>query len=484
MHPADAMLYWAKLYPQRLAVLMPHMAITYRAMADAIEGASERVARLNLDRGEPLAVFVDDPAKLIAVCFALVRTGISCAPAPQTSLAQLKAHNINCLIFSSPNDVMADGRNIRFEDSWLRPSRNAGSPALDVADYGDLIFFTSGSTGVPKKVIMSSAAFIERVNILTVTGEAAHKRVLMLPGLGSVFGFNRAATVHYAGKTVCFAFGPEAQLRCINAFGIDVIVASVQQIEDILALLETGNKYRCESLKEVWVSGGYASNELVRRVQSLLCRNVINVYGSSESGFAAAARYDMIAHVPHAVGFVRPDMEIEIVDVAGNAVPAGQQGLVRGRSRFIAEVFAAHEPDNASAAADAWWYPGDLGSLTEDGILCISGRTDDVINMGGVKVAASLLDERVRSFPGVEDAGTCSVTGVSGMDEVWIGIVGGEALDTAEVKRLLEQSQSDAVKVGEVFIVEHIPRSDNGKLQRHELKALLLGIKSRALAGA
>jgi acyl-coenzyme A synthetase/AMP-(fatty) acid ligase len=305
----------------------------------------------------------------------------------------------------------------------------------------------------------------------------------MLPGLGSVFGFNRAATVHYAGKAVCFAFGPEAQLHCINTFDIDVVVASVQQIEDILKLLETGRKYRCESLKEVWVSGGYASKDLVRRIQSLLCRNVINVYGSSESGFAAAARYDMIAHVPHSVGFVRPDMEIEIVGVDGAPVAEGREGLVRGRSRFIAEVFAAHEPGKATEAADAWWYPGDLGRLTDEGILCISGRTDEVINMGGVKVAASILDERVRTHPGVRDAGTCAVESTSGMEEVWIGIVADETADAESLKRFLEESQADSIKVGEIFVVEHIPRNELGKLQRHELKAMLLGIKNRVLAG-
>jgi acyl-coenzyme A synthetase/AMP-(fatty) acid ligase len=482
MHPVDAMLYWAKIYPQRVAILLPDMAISYKAMADAIEAASDRIQRLDFRRDEPVAVFIGDPAKLIVVCFALVRNGISCAPMPQTTLPQLQENKINSRIFSDESEVMSGGRNIRFDDSWLRPSGTSRTTAAtkESADYGDLIFFTSGSTGVPKKVIMSSRAFIERVSVLTVTGEAAHSRVLMLPGLGSVFGFNRAATVHYAGKTVCFAYGPEAQLRFINTFAVEVIVASVQQILDILAVLEKGAKYRSESLKEVWISGGYASDELVRRIQSNLCRIVMNVYGSSEAGFVAAAPYDMISHVPQAVGFVRPDMRVEIVDASGTSVPAGQEGLLRGQSRFIAEIFAAHHPENAAKADDSWWYPGDLGSLTAEGILCISGRTDEIINMGGVKIAASLLDERVRSYPGVKDAGTCAVLGRSGMDEVWIGIVADSGVDVAALKQSVENSQTDMIKVGEVFCLDLIPRNNLGKLQRHELKALLLGIKSRA----
>lgn len=171
MHPADAMLYWAKIYPQRLAIVLPYMAITYQAMAEAIEAVSERIERLEFDRSEAVAVFIDDPAKLIAVCFALVRKGITCAPQPQTAAPQLQANKINSVIFSGATDLMLGGRNIRFDDSWLRPSgasRAAAKPgAKNPTHYGGLIFFTSGSTGVPKKVIMSSQAFIERVSILT-----------------------------------------------------------------------------------------------------------------------------------------------------------------------------------------------------------------------------------------------------------------------------------------------------------------------------
>jgi long-chain acyl-CoA synthetase len=488
MHPADAMLYWAKLYPQRLAVILPHMAITYQAMAAAIESASERIQRLELDPTEAVAVFIDEPAKLIAVCFALVRNGISCAPSPQTPPLQLQANRITNIIFSGASDVVLGGRNFHFDDSWFRLNVTSSSiekmPDNDSSQYGSLIFFTSGSTGVPKKVIMSSQAFVERVNILPVTGEAAHKRVLMLPGLGSVFGFNRTATVQYAGKTACFAYGPEAQLRFVDTFNIDVIVASVQQIMDILKVLDRGSRHRSESLKEVWISGGYASEELVRRIQSSLCRNVLIVYGSSESGFVAAARYDMIAHVPQAVGFVTPDTRIEIVDVEGNPVPTGTEGLVRGRSRFISEVYAALNPEKAKEAGEAWWYPGDLGRLTDDGILCISGRTDEVINMGGVKIAAALLDETVLGYPGIKDAGICAVPGQSGMDEVWIGIVPDREIDVAAFKRWIEESQTDSIRIGEIYFVDQIPRGELGKLQRHELKALLLGIKARILAEA
>ena len=486
MHPVDAIFHWARHYPRRLAVLLPHMAITYHAMAEAIDAVSEHIDRIGFDPREPVAVAIGDPGKFLAVCFALLRRGIACAPVGGNSFPHLQSNGINTLIFLEARDVLAGGRNIRFDDSWLT-RRSASTSLAAVANevsesFGDLIFFTSGTTGVPKKVKVSPDALIERVNLATVTGETIHRRILVLAGLGSVFGFNRAVPVLFAGKTVCFAYGPEEQLRFINSFGVEVVIASVQQASDILNVVETGAKYRSGSLKEVWVSGGFASDELMTRLQRALCRNVINVYGSSESGFVASASYDMISHVPQAVGFVVPDMEVEIVDSGGVSMPIGQEGLVRGRSRFISKIFAANHPDKSSEAADAWWYPGDLGYLTEDGILCIAGRPDDVINMGGVKVAGSLLDEVAKGLPGVRDAGACGVRDASGIEELWIGVVAGDGFDVASFRRGVEESQGNQFRIGEVVELEKIPRNDLGKIQRHQLKALLLGLKNRELS--
>jgi len=484
MHPTDAMFHWAKHYPQRLALILPNMAVTYKALAEAIDAVSDRIERYEFDPRKPVAVAITDPSKFLAVCHGLLRNGITCAPVASNAFAHLLANNINTLIFSGESNAVVGVRNIRFDDSWLRakPSVFATAGKNDSRPYGDLIFFTSGTTGIPKKVVVPGDAFTERLNMLPVTGEAMHRRVLILPGLGSVFGFNRAASVLYAGKTVCFAHGAEAQLRFVTTFGIDAIVGSTQQISDLVDVAEKGTKYRSESLKEVWVSGGFASNELIQRVRLALCRNVIIVYGSSESGFVASARYDLISHIPQAVGFVTPDMRIEIVDATNTPVPAGEEGLVRGHSDFIAQIFAANNPEKAAESDDAWWYPGDLGRLTSDGILCISGRTDEIINMGGVKIAASLLDEEVRRFPGIRDAGVCGVRGKSGMDEAWIGVVSDTKVDIGDLRKWIEETQAETIRVGEIIVIDQLPRNALGKLERYQLKALLLGMKSRALS--
>src|SRR5439155_24390869 len=119
---------------------------------------------------------VGDPAKLLAVCFALLRGGVATAPVNVNMPPQLIANDIHTLICDDPNLMLAGGRTIRFDDSWLRrkdqqplsPSSLRASRAMGA----DLIFFTSGTTGTPKKNVTPSAALMERIALMSVSGES------------------------------------------------------------------------------------------------------------------------------------------------------------------------------------------------------------------------------------------------------------------------------------------------------------------------
>src|SRR5438045_3840854 len=77
----------------------------------------------------------------------------------------------------------------------------------------------------------------------------------------------------------------------------------------------------------------------------------------------------------------------------------------------------------ACGAARKCVYPGDIGRLTDKGVLCIGGRREDVLNRGGVKLATTDVEEFLLAAPGVRDAGVCSVMGETGFAEIWVGVV-------------------------------------------------------------
>jgi acyl-coenzyme A synthetase/AMP-(fatty) acid ligase len=260
----------------------------------------------------------------------------------------------------------------------------------------------------------------------------------------------------------------------ISTYGVEHLVASPQQVLALAAMREASPGYQIEPLNTIWIAGAFTSTEAIKRVQTSLCRNIIMGYASTEGALVAFATHEMIANIPDAVGFVGPWVNLEIVDDAGHQVAAGAEGRIRYRTPFFVKNHLANNPDSKADPRDLWYYPGDLGYVTENGVLCVRGRGDDVINCGGQKFSAASLDEIVLTCSGVKDAGVCGFKGDTDLEEVWIGVVPTAAFALAEFQRQLEQHPrfSDLLRsVGaEVVLVDSIPRSLLGKIQRRELR--------------
>src|SRR5262249_35822773 len=155
-----------------------------------------RLEHLGLKRGEPIAVFIESPAKRLMVCLALLHLRIPIAPVDRGTVRVLVSAAIHHLIYEGEPQALVDGKNIRFDDSWMA-SAGSSFDALDLvapqpSEDTQLIFFTSGTTGVPKKTLNWSESFLIRLKLMTLTGNVSLARILIMPGLASNFGFYRA----------------------------------------------------------------------------------------------------------------------------------------------------------------------------------------------------------------------------------------------------------------------------------------------------
>jgi acyl-coenzyme A synthetase/AMP-(fatty) acid ligase len=150
--------------------------------------------------------------------------------------------------------------------------------------------------------------------------------------------------------------------------------------------------------------------------------------------------------------------------------------MIRCRTpQFLANVRVATE----GAAADQWFYPGDIGRLTDDGILCLTGRTSDVINIGGVKVSAGRIEEALETMQEVREAAACGVEDASGMERVWVAVVASGPVDAAALRAKAQAHPDIGSHLSELFVLPDLPRGDLGKVQKRELKELLLGLSKK-----
>ena len=470
MQIVDAILFWANATPGHPAIIQPHGVQTYRMLADAIMAAAGHFARSELDPAKPVAVSIDDPARMLVASLGLLHAGFSVVPAAQSLLQHLALTGADTLVSEHGGLIWPDHTTIPFNDAWMSAhargaeTRPAALPSRD----GDIIFFTSGSTGKPKMIVHTPQARAQRLFYSRNSTFADLQRALVVPGLASSFGFNRVSEIFYAGKTACFAAFGQPALLLASIYDIDFMFASIQQAIALAEIQEKNTHFPLQALKALRVGGGKISRQGVDRLKQSLCRNIIVSYSATEASTVAIAPYDMIAGIPDAVGFVVPEVTVEIVDASGALLLVGAEGFVRVQTPFTSAL--------AAGAESKWYYPGDIGWLTDNGVLCIAGRREDVLNRGGVKLATTDFEEFVCVAPGVRDAGVCSVMGEEGFAEIWVGVVLEEGADMGAFRQYIESNEKYRGNIDKMFVVEEIPRGENRKLQRLELQAMLKSI--------
>jgi acyl-coenzyme A synthetase/AMP-(fatty) acid ligase len=479
MHIVDMVYFWARTMPLRPAVIQPEGILTYRALAQGIESAAEHFARSIPDRAKPVTVSLPSAPKMLIASLGLFRAGFDIIVAGQNELAHIPFADSNTLVYERGKSNSAERTNIVFDESWLdigagapRQSRPLSQPRTRNAD---IFFFTSGTTGRPKRVVRTQRAWEQQILFNSTSAFADYDRVLLTPGLNSSMGFGRAYSALYSRKTICFAEAGQPTLWLANTYDIDLIVASPQQALALAEIQEKVTRYPLAALKAILLGGSRLSADGIRQIKNYLCRNVILYYGSTEAGAAALAPHDMIAHIPNAVGFIAPGAQVEIVDAADNVLPVGSEGFVRLRTTQYVMNFEIVDPN-------AWFYPGDVGWLTADGVLCIAERKGDVVNRGGVKLSMTDFEDFLRTCPGVKDAGMCTVMGNSGFEEIWIGLVLEPSADIGPLREKIEADTNFGTNIDKLFVVEIIPRGTLGKIQRDELKKMLQSIGEQPVA--
>jgi acyl-CoA synthetase (AMP-forming)/AMP-acid ligase II len=208
----------------------------------------------------------------------------------------------------------------------------------------------------------------------------------------------------------------------------------------------------------------------------VICRNIICLYGATEVGVVATAPTSFLVNHQSAVGYVAPGVKLEIVDEAGRPLGPEQEGVIRVKAPGAATRYLNDEKASRSVFRDGWFYPGDTGSLSPDGLLFVTGRVSERINAGGVKVAPSVIEDVISSRPEISDVAAFEHVNAEGISEIAVAIVPHDNIDRANINRSelrqYFQKQLREKTPRRWIIVKEIPRSEQGKIDRAKLQRL------------
>jgi acyl-CoA synthetase (AMP-forming)/AMP-acid ligase II len=118
---------------------------------------------------------------------------------------------------------------------------------------------------------------------------------------------------------------------------------------------------------------------------------------------------------------------------------------------------------------NGYFYSGDVGHLTAEGILVITGREKTALNIGGDTVSPELVEEIVESFSGIQEAAVFAANNNLGIAELTLLIVPSTPIDETALRRYCAQRLPPSCIPTQIFQVNALPRGGQGKLERQRL---------------
>jgi long-chain acyl-CoA synthetase len=340
--------------------------------------------------------------------------------------------------------------------------------------------FTSGTTGRPKAILHTHAAYFELLDRIlgplrggtSDTAPAKAPTPNLIPvsltlnaGIYNVlFGLRARSAIVIMDR---FVTGDFATLVARYAIRSTVLPPAAMTM-----LCDDPEVTDLTPLRYVRSITAALSPLGARRFSEKFGVTVLNGYGQAEMGEVIGwTAADAKAHPDKlgAVGRVHPGVAIKIVDPNGTEVGIDEVGELLARPPNVAAGYAGGGGMEERLDADGFMRTGDLARIDSDGFVWIEGRLGDVINRGGNKVFPDHVEEVLRLSPGVREVAVVGIPDER-LGEVPVAFVVGDASD--EELQSLCREHLVPYKVPVAFHrIDALPRSEVGKVLRRELVA-------------
>jgi long-chain acyl-CoA synthetase len=475
---------------------------TASELASRANRLSRALSAAGLQRGDALGVILSNRHSVFEVALAAHQLGVYYVPI-NTHLSAREAQFI--VTDSASAALICDEaslelcRAIQFGDNLPRQRRiiyGEGDGCNSIEEFiaheasdrpeqraaGARLYYTSGTTGVPKGVerplptgecdevlVAAAVSLSNRTGMCAVEPDHVHlvNGPLYHGGpLGAAFG-----AIMLGQRVVLMdKWSAEGALALIERHTVTTTMMVPTMFQRLLSLSsEVRAKYSTESLQRVVHAAAPCPPDVKRQMIEWMGPIIYEFYSSSEGGGTSISSEEWLRR-PGSVGRPYEGSEIVILDDQGHACGPTQEGHVFMRSQqpFQYRNDAAKTLQNRRGD---YFTVGDVGYLDENGYLYLCDRAADIIISGGVNIYPAEVEAALMMHPEVHDAGVIGVKSLEWGEEV-------KALVVADPKRVTAEDLSTYLSgrlakfkhPKSIDIVASLPRDISGKLSRHRLR--------------
>jgi oxalate---CoA ligase len=362
--------------------------------------------------------------------------------------------------------VDAGGRVVLEHDGVRDSSQTATQPG---EDDEALVLHTSGTTSRPKLVPLRQRNLAYSAENIAGTYKLAPLDVAMcVMPLFHIHGLmaSTMATLYSGGTVVPMAFDAMTFWPAIAEHRV-TWYSAVPTIHQMLLMRNRGEKPPgSEYLRFIRSSSSALSAETMRQLESRFGAPVLEAYGMTEASHQMASNplppgERRAGSVGRATG-----IQMGVMDDDGALLAAGTQGEVVIQGASVIDGYANNPEANAKSFTNGWFRTGDQGVLDGGGYLSLVGRLKEMINRGGEKIAPREIDDVLLQHPAVAEAVAFGAPHSGWGEEVAAAVVlKGDATEK-EILAFARERLADHKVPRKLFVVEQIPRTATGKIQR------------------
>jgi cyclohexanecarboxylate-CoA ligase len=502
---------WAASKPDELAVIdlsrPAARTLTWRQLSEQANRIALLLARLGVQPGDVVAMKLPNWRESVVAALGIVSAGaLACPLLPdlgrrETQLA-LSGAAVRVLIAPAPcgpidaparsplrhlvlvdrdgDRAVVDGPpgslGVHMFSAALAAGDAAACPPAD-ADCGGQLGFTSGTSG-QAKCVLHNAEVLTRAARLAAgrLGIRQRDRIFMACPLAHHSGFLYGMWL--AWVTGCTQImqgrweGRRAVANLAASQGTVVQLAPAMLI-DLVRAVEHGAPPL--SLRAVVVTGAPVADRLGERASRVLGAAICRAWGSTETCMGTLGDpADTPGRLHQSDGRPLDGVRLRVVGSEGELLGPGQEGNLLVSSPCLFGGYGPGQPlDRAAFTADGWYRTGDLATIDESGYLRVTGRTSDVINRGGLKIPAALVETMLSKHRALADVAIVAVPDARLGERACAVVVlaAGERVSLADLQRHLEaRGVTRHYWPEQLEFVDALPRNAAGKVVKSRLR--------------
>jgi len=383
----------------------------------------------------------------------------------------------------TPNENTDNSENVVLnESSDSSEAVNSKEFSLPASDDLSEILFTTGTTGKSKGIEVTFGCNVAIAqNVIDSVGMEKDEIELITTPINHSLAIRRSYGAIYNGSSIVLTDGikfVEDFFKLLDRYKITAITFVPAILEQVLKFAK--DRFATYDNQFHYIQLGSAPlSETNKEILTKMfpTTRLYNTYGATESGCTVILEFSKYGHKKKCIGRTTVNTEILFVDDRRNIVEASLEkpGILAFKGKMNMRSYYK-EPEITKEVMDenGVVYTNDLGYLGEDGLVYLLGRQGDVINMGGIKIAPTEIEEVAMKHEMIKDCACIpikdEITGEA--PKLFVTLNEGYQLDQKELSKYL-LSKLESLKVPKTFeVIDEIPRTFNGKIIRKQLKAL------------